>query len=326
VSRVAVVFTGGTISMRVDAAAGGAVPTLDGAALLAATPGLEGIAELVPIDWGLVPASHVSFAQLIDLAATVRRALDDRAVDGAVVVQGTDVIEETSFALDLLVPGDKPVVVVGAMRTADAPDADGPRNLRDAIRCAADPQLRGQGTVVVMAGTILPADDAVKIDSGRLDAFGAPNAGLLGQVDESGLTVAGRRIARRVLPVLPDTAAEPIPLVTATVAMDGTVVRFWRSASPRGFVVAATGSGNTDPDLLAACRDEMARGVPVVLASRCLSGGVRPAYAFPGGGATWQAAGAILAGTLSAPKARVALALGLGAGLDGDGLRDFIRG
>lgn len=325
-SRVAVVFTGGTISMRVDAAAGGAVPTLDGAALLAATPGLEGIAELVPIDWGLVPASHLSFAQLIDLAGTVRRALDDRAVDGAVIVQGTDVIEETSFALDLLVPGDKPVVVVGAMRTADAPDADGPRNLRDAIRCAADPQLRRQGTVVVMAGTILPADDAVKIDSGRLDAFGAPNTGPLGQVDGSGVAVTGRRTARRSLPALPEAAAEPVPLVTATVAMDGRAVRLWREAAPRGFVIAATGSGNTDPDLLAACREEMARGVPVVLASRCLSGGVRPAYAFPGGGATWQAAGAILAGTLSAPKARVALALGLGAGLDGDGLPALIRG
>jgi L-asparaginase len=326
VSRVAVVFTGGTISMRVDPAAGGAVPTLDGAALLAATPGLEGIAELVPIDWGLVPASHLSFAQLIDLAATVRGALDDTGIDGAVVVQGTDVIEETAFALDLLVPDPKPVVVVGAMRTADAPDADGPRNLRDAIRCAGEPGLREQGTVVVMAGLILPADDAVKVDSERLEAFAAPNRSPLGEVDEAGVRVTGRGTRRRPMPVLPEAAAEPIALVTATVAMDGTAVRLWRPSGPRGFVIAATGSGNTDPDLLEACREEMGRGVPVVLTSRCLSGGVRPAYAFPGGGATWQAAGAILAGTLSAPKARVALALGLGAGLDGDGLRALIAG
>jgi len=40
VKRVAVVFTGGTISMTVDPAAGGNVPTLDGAAILARTPGL----------------------------------------------------------------------------------------------------------------------------------------------------------------------------------------------------------------------------------------------------------------------------------------------
>ena len=41
-----------------------------------------------------------------------------------------------------------------------------------------------------------------------------------------------------------------------------------------------------------------------------------PGYAFPGGGATWLRAGAIPAGHLGGPKARIALALGLGAGLD----------
>jgi L-asparaginase len=64
----------------------------------------------------------------------------------------------------------------------------------------------------------------------------------------------------------------------------------------------------------------MRAGVPVVLASRCPSGAVGTAYAFPGGGATWVRAGAIPAGTLCAIKARVALALGLGAGLDHHGL------
>jgi L-asparaginase/Glu-tRNA(Gln) amidotransferase subunit D len=42
---------------------------------------------------------------------------------------------------------------------------------------------------------------------------------------------------------------------------------------------------------------------------------VSTAYAFPGGVATWVRAGAIPTGTLCAIKARVALALGLGAGL-----------
>ena len=60
----------------------------------------------------------------------------------------------------------------------------------------------------------------------------------------------------------------------------------------------------------------MARGIAVVLASRCPAGAVSTAYAFPGGGATWVRAGAIRAGTLCAIKARVALALGLAAGLD----------
>ncbi|MFI5255542.1 MAG: asparaginase domain-containing protein, partial [Candidatus Limnocylindrales bacterium] len=125
-TRVAVVFTGGTISMQTDAQAGGAVPTLDGAAILTRTAGLGAIAEVVPVDWGLVPASHLSFAQILDLAGVVRGALERPGVAGAVVVQGTDTIEETAFALDLLVPGSKPVVVTGSMRKADDDGYEGP--------------------------------------------------------------------------------------------------------------------------------------------------------------------------------------------------------
>src|SRR5512133_1711204 len=100
-ARVAVVFTGGTISMRRDPVAGGNVPVLGGAALLDTVPGLTEIADIVPIDRGLTPASHFTFEALFGIRAAVRDALADPAIDGAVVVQGTDTIEETAFFLDL---------------------------------------------------------------------------------------------------------------------------------------------------------------------------------------------------------------------------------
>ena len=118
--RVAVVFTGGTISMRHDPVAGGNVPVLDGADLLASVPGLDEIADLVAIDRGLKPASHFDFSDLFGISGAVEEALRDPAVDGAVVVQGTDTIEETAFFVDLLHGGPKPVVVTGAMRAASA--------------------------------------------------------------------------------------------------------------------------------------------------------------------------------------------------------------
>ena len=80
------------------------------------------------------------------------------------------------------------------------------------------------------------------------------------------------------------------------------------------------------PDILAAAKEAMAAGIPVVLTTRAPAGRVSGAYGFPGGGATWLAAGAIPAGTLAAPSARVALALGLGAGLDDAGLRALLAG
>jgi L-asparaginase len=83
-----------------------------------------------------------------------------------------------------------------------------------------------------------------------------------------------------------------------------------------GLVVEATGSGNTSAGLLDAAARTMAAGIPVVLTTRCPAGRAGTAYAFPGGGATWVRAGALLAGYLGGPKARVAVALALGAGLD----------
>jgi L-asparaginase len=86
-------------------------------------------------------------------------------------------------------------------------------------------------------------------------------------------------------------------------------------------VVAATGAGNTSSSLLAAAEAALADGVPVVVTTRCPIGAASADYAFPGGGATWIRAGAMAAGHLGGPKARIALALALGAGLDHDGLR-----
>ena len=85
-SRVAVLFTGGTISMLVDPVAGGKVPTLDGAAILARVPGIHDLADLVPIDLGRTPASHFSFPKLFEIAGEIRRCQADASIDGVVVV------------------------------------------------------------------------------------------------------------------------------------------------------------------------------------------------------------------------------------------------
>jgi L-asparaginase len=322
VPRVPVVFTGGTISMRHDPVAGGNVPALDGAAILARTPGLDAFAEVEAIDRGLTPASHFTFATLIEIAQQLQSRLAEPGVDGAVVVQGTDTIEETAFAWDLLLDGPKPVVVTGAMRTPDRPDYDGPANLRGAVAAASSPSLREQGVVVSLGGTIEAADDVIKLHTAALDTFQSPNGGSLGRVGEEGLTLRQRRGGRRH--VSAPRAAERVHLVTVTLGMDGSLVDAAVAAGAHAIVVAATGAGNTSPAVLDAAVRAMATGIPVVLASRCPAGRATTDYAFPGGGATWARAGAIVAGTLCAPKVRVAVALGLGAGLDRTGLETLL--
>ena len=311
--RVAAIFTGGTISMRVDPVAGGNVPALDAAAILARAPGVESMADLRIIDLGRTPASHFRFEQLFGIATAIRSALEDPATDGVVVVQGTDVLEETAFFWDLLFDDPRPVVVTGAMRSASVADDDGPENLRDAVRCAASMSLRDQGVLVCLDHMVHAADDVTKTHASALDTFQSLNDGPVARVTGEEIQVLRRRGRRRH--VVADRAAERVPLVTAHVAMDGSIIEALATTGLDGLVVEATGAGNTDARLLAAAEPLMANGVPVVLATRCAAGAASTGYAFPGGGATWVRAGAILPGHLSGPKARIALALGIGAGL-----------
>jgi L-asparaginase len=117
-----------------------------------------------------------------------------------------------------------------------------------------------------------------------------------------------------------------VPIVVAALETDGALVDAAVRARAAGIVVAATGSGNTHPDLLRAAVGAQEAGVAVALASRTGAGSVGPSYAFPGGGAAWARAGIMLAGGLTPVQARVALALGLGAGMRGDALRELLAG
>jgi len=312
-ARVAIVFTGGTISMRQDAAGGGTVPAMGAEELLASVPGLSGIAEVEPIDWGLVPASHLTFTQLLEIGGILAATLTRPDIDGAVVVQGTDVLEETAFGWDLLPLPAKPIVVVGSMRSASQDGYDGPDNLRNAVAAAAEPALADAGVIVAMAGELHGADDVRKTHTHAQATFQSPNAGRLGIVADGNVTVLRRRSPVR-LPRVPDRAALPVPVLTAVLDGDARAGDRLLDPAPAALVVAATGGGNTAPWMLDAAARLMADGVPVVLTTRCPSGRVRPGYGFAGGSSRWWDAGAIFSGTLDPLKARVLLALGLGSG------------
>jgi len=323
--RVAVIFTGGTISMTVDASAGGAVPTMTGADLLAAVPGLARRAEVVTIDLGRVPASHLSFADVLRIRGVIDGALEDPSVRGVVVVQGTDTLEETAFAWDLCHADPRPVVVTGAMRNASEPGWDGPANLLGAVRVAAADAARGAGVLVALGGRVHAADAVAKRHATAVDAFATREGPPLGRVGEGGVRLRPRGPRRR-LEMIPAAAVLPVAIIVAALETTGAALDAAVRDGARGVVVAATGSGNTHPDLLRAAVDAREAGIAVALASRTGAGAVGATYAFPGGSATWIGAGIPPAGDLTPVQARVALALALGAGLRGAALAELLLG
>ncbi|HEU4570419.1 MAG TPA: asparaginase [Gemmatimonadales bacterium] len=305
--------TGGTISMRHDAAAGGSVPALQGSDILARVEGLDRIAPVEVENWGLYPASHLDLSRLWALRERVRELLaGPTPPQGIVVTQGTDTLEESAYLLARTIPRDRPVVLTGAMRNADHVAWDGPDNVRDAVRVAAAAESAGRGTMVAFAGQILDGQHAVKVDAAELEAFEASQGQPLGIVSDGRVVFTAPAPPPRFV-VHPSGLTARVAMFAVTPGDDGALLDA-TLGQYHGAVVVAFGAGNVPPGAGAAIERWLQAGYPVVLATRCRRGQVAPVYASEGGGARLLASGATPAGPRTAAQAWMELTISISAG------------
>jgi L-asparaginase len=312
--QVTVLSLGGTISSAPPADGGLARPALSATDLVVAVPALERLADIEVRDVCRLPSNDMTFEIARSVAGEIRSATE-RGATGVVVTQGTDTIEEMAYAWDLLVPGDAPTVVTGAMRHAGLTSADGAGNLLDAVRTAASPQARRLGCLVVLNEEIHSARTVRKAHTSSLAAFRSAGVGPLGWIAEGEPQLRDRPYPRTPVELPPGAPVVRPPLVTITLDDDG----WWlpAAARARGLVVAGTGGGHV-PGWLSDRLVELAGRIPVVLASRTGDGEVLTGTygGFAGSETVLVQGGLIPAGTLDPFKARVLLGLLLSAGAD----------
>jgi L-asparaginase len=307
-------FTGGTISMQRDPAAGGNVPAHGGEALVSFAPELERMGPYRIENWAKLPACHLGPDRLWALRERVRMVAESGEVRGIVVTHGTDTIEETAYLLDRTLGVRVPVAITGAMRTSSDQGWDGPRNLTDAAAVAASPRSEGRGAMVVFNGEVFSGASAVKTHATDLAAFSAPHGGPIGRVVDGQVAYHAPAVASGS-PPMPRAALSPaVALVPMVVGDDGQMLDLARPHHA-GVVVVAFGAGNVPPGAVPAMRRWLDEGKPVVLASRCLFGEVTPVYAFEGGGARTVAMGVVPAGPRTPSQARMELTVALSAGV-----------
>ena len=220
-SGLVVVTTGGTIATSADTD-GVLRPARGGAELVA---GLD--AEFV--DVLAVDSSQLVPADWVRIAAAVDGALAGGA-DGVVVTHGTDTLEETALWLELTYGGAAPVVLTGAARAADDPDADGPANLRDALSAAASPLARDLGVLICFAGALLAPLGTTKL--GGAAVFGGSDP--VGVVSDGGVSLSGGKRRAFLGPV---GVVPRVDIASAYPGADGTAIDAFADAGARGLVV-----------------------------------------------------------------------------------------
>jgi L-asparaginase len=307
--RLAIYFTGGTISMKYDPEIGAAVPALSGREILDAVPGAGEVADVEVIDFGRFPGPHMTPRLMMDLSLQVRETLSRPDIDGVVVTHGTDTLEETAYLLDLTIAGAKPVAFVGAMRTSTELGWDGPSNLLSAMRVAADDSARELGVVVVMNETVLAASEATKTHTESFDAFQSPEFGPLGVVDKADVIIKRAPLKRAHLNT--GEIVEPVWFIKMGAGFDSTLINACIEAGAKGLVIEALGRGNVPPESVPGITRAISAEIPVVLVSRCLRGRVYDSYGYAGGAKELRNLGVIFADFMSGQKARIKLSLGL---------------
>lgn len=298
--KVVIITTGGTIACTSDSN-GALIPTVDGATLIApVTEIFKDSVELEVIELNRLDSSSMTFSDIDEIVTTCHKVLTDPQVLGIVVTHGTDSMEETAIALDTFHSDSRPIVLTGAQKPYNHPEADGPSNLREAVMIAADSSARDIGVLVVFGHAVLPARGVCKWHTTDELAF-ATNAP---EEPTRADTVPVTSLSDVRIDILHAYPGAPATLIDAAIA-----------AGCQGLVVEAMGSGNVGTEFGVALGKVLDQGIPVVMTTRVPRGEVSGTYGGAGGGATLAAKGAIGSTYFRAGQARVLLAIAVASGI-----------
>ncbi|MEV4441880.1 asparaginase [Streptomyces sp. NPDC049577] len=302
--QVVVISTGGTIASRWQGS--GFAADARGGDVLATSAVPDGVTVRV-VDLMSVNSARLTTRDQLALLHAVHEVLADPAVDGIVVTHGTDTLEESAFLLDLHHDDPRPVVLTGAQLPLEAPDGDGPRNLRDALLTAGAEAARGLGVLVVFDGQAHAARGTIKVRTLAADAFADPSGTPVADIEGDRFLLRRRPGRPEPLPLPPAAGALPrVDIVMHHCDADPLLFNAAVEAGAQGIALVATGAGNATPEVAAAVGAAVARGVLVAVTTRVPEGPVAEIYT-QGGAVDLAAAGAVLTGTLRAGQARIAV-------------------
>ena len=321
--KVAVVFNGGTISMKIDPNINAAVPSLSGNEILSMVTGIEKYAEVESHTYSSLPGPQMTPEDMLGLSKYIKNILTREDICGVVVTHGTDTLEETAYLLSLTIKSDKPVVITGSMRSGSELGYDGPSNLSAAIFTAISEEAKGRGVLVCFNDELNCATEATKANSMSLNAFQSPNFGALGIVDNN--QVLFYRNSTKKQYIKTDVIESNVDLIKCVAGMNSKIIDFCVEQGARGLVIEGMGRGNIPPEMVSGVKRAIEKNVAVVLVSRCFQGRVFDSYGYHGGGKELRNLGIIFGDNLPGQKARIKLMLALSVTKDIEKVREIFE-
>lgn len=323
--NVVILATGGTIA---GSAAGSTNAQYDAGQLgidilIKAVPEIQDIANIKGEQVANISSNNMTNEIWLKLAKRVNELLKNGDADGIVITHGTDTLEETAYFLNLVVKSDKPVVLVGAMRSATSMSADGPLNLYNAVSVAADKSSAGNGVLVVLNDEIHAAREVTKTNTSSVDTFKSRNTGQIGRVYYGKVVYTAKNLKKHTKNSVFDVSKlDTLPRVDIVYshANDyGDIVEHLVKMGSKGIVHAGTGNGSIHNDVMVTLKAAQDSGVRVVRSSIVGSGFIDPSKKMDHDGKF------ILGGDLNPQKARILLMLGLTKTDDVKELQKYFR-
>lgn len=262
--KILFIATGGTISCNQTEL--GLTPRLGAGELLELVPELAGACDISSVQPFSLDSTNMTPREWSALAVLIR---DNYAeYDGFVIAHGTDTMAYGAAALSCLIQNSsKPVIFTGSQRPSDAEGSDAERNLRDALLCALDGNLRG--VAVVFGGRIIDGRRARKLHTRELDAFRGINGGDIGSISEDGrVTVTPQDCDGE--PVFYDKLDGRVAVIKLT---PGAPEGIFDIEGAKAVIIESYGAGGLPEMYESKLAELISRGVYVIMSTQVLYGG-----------------------------------------------------
>lgn len=248
-----------------------------------------------------IDSSNMNMDILNSLAKKLIK-LEKEGIERAVVLHGTDTMQESAFFINL-VKKNIAVVFTGSMRPASAIGYDGLKNLLNAIILVKSLK-KSDAVMIAMNDEFFTANSAIKTNSVKLNAFSSINYPKAGEIKANKIykffDFTKSKLSFDIQEKYPK-----VGLIYAHLDLGPQILEAYEDLSFKALVIAAFGSGTISDDLYNKIKE--IKKLKIILSTRVLKGGVILSKKYKN---------IISAGFLSPEKARILASLALANDMD----------